>query len=251
MRESGPSTSTTICTNAHQTSPLSKPALPAFHHVQLLSPDAAARYSATQQTFETELERVRSWYGGYVTGYVLMPERVHLLLSEPERSKLSGTIQMLNQIASQKLRPKHLPHFWQAAIAITIFREDGSETHREAALHTSQSGRARTGGEARGLEMEQASFTVQRGMEGITESESQWTRGGENEWVPCSWPAHPPAKNGRKGGATSAGGLTRKGWASRRDIQATKNPPAGPGGLSNGSQVMRGLRLPLESPSGP
>jgi len=37
-----------------------------------------------RETFEAELERVRAWYGCYVTGYVVMPEHVHLLISEPE-----------------------------------------------------------------------------------------------------------------------------------------------------------------------
>lgn len=59
-----------------------------------------------RETFERELERVRQWYGCYVTGYVVMPEHVHLLISEPERGKLSLVIQMLKQISSQKLRPK-------------------------------------------------------------------------------------------------------------------------------------------------
>jgi len=43
-----------------------------------------------RETFERELERVRQWYGCYVTGYVVMPEHVHLLISEPERSKTFG-----------------------------------------------------------------------------------------------------------------------------------------------------------------
>jgi putative transposase len=55
--------------------------------------------------FEQELERVRRWYGCFVTGYVVMPEHVHLLLSEPERGKLSPVIQMLKQITSRKLKP--------------------------------------------------------------------------------------------------------------------------------------------------
>lgn len=49
----------------------------------------AARLSAGQRYFERELERVRRWYGCFVTGYVVMPEHVHLLISEPERGKLS------------------------------------------------------------------------------------------------------------------------------------------------------------------
>jgi putative transposase len=63
--------------------------------------------SAAKETFERALERVRAWYGCHITGYVVMPEHVHLLISEPERSKLSVVLQMLKQITSQKLRYIH------------------------------------------------------------------------------------------------------------------------------------------------
>src|ERR1700757_4962028 len=63
-----------------------------YHRMKLLDTTAA------KETFERELERVRAWYGCYVTGYVVMPEHIHLLISEPERSKLSVVIQMLKQI---------------------------------------------------------------------------------------------------------------------------------------------------------
>ena len=68
---------------------------------------------AARETFEHELERVRKWYGCYITGYVVMPEHVHLLLSEPERAPLSVAIQMLKQTTSHKLRPPDLRRFWQ------------------------------------------------------------------------------------------------------------------------------------------
>ena len=41
----------------------------------------------------------------YVKGYVVMPEHVHLLVSEPERSRLRVALQMLKQIVAQKLKP--------------------------------------------------------------------------------------------------------------------------------------------------
>jgi putative transposase len=67
-----------------------------------------------REVFERELERVRRWYGCYVSGYVVMPEHVHLLISEPERADLSVAIQMLKQNTSRKLRPQDLSRFWQA-----------------------------------------------------------------------------------------------------------------------------------------
>jgi putative transposase len=43
-----------------------------------------------------------------------MPEHVHLLISEPERNRLSVVIQMLKQITSRKLKPAGWARFWQA-----------------------------------------------------------------------------------------------------------------------------------------
>ena len=74
------------------------------------------RFLATSQAreiFERELERVRRWYGFYVTGYIVMPEHVHLLISEPERGTLAVVIQMLKQLTSRKLGRGDQPHFWQ------------------------------------------------------------------------------------------------------------------------------------------
>lgn len=65
-------------------------------------PFLATPYS--RRVFEETLERVRRWYGLFVTGYVVMPEHVHLLISEPERGKLSVALQMLKQITPRKLR---------------------------------------------------------------------------------------------------------------------------------------------------
>ncbi|HZQ18609.1 MAG TPA: transposase [Terriglobales bacterium] len=67
-----------------------------------------------REIFERELERIRNWYGCYITAYVVMPEHVHLLISEPERKTLSVAIQMLKQITSRNLKPIGSPRFWQA-----------------------------------------------------------------------------------------------------------------------------------------
>ena len=53
------------------------------HHRDPLLAEAQAR-SAVERT----LERVRQWYGFYVCGYVIMPEHIHLLISEPDRATL-------------------------------------------------------------------------------------------------------------------------------------------------------------------
>ena len=49
----------------------------------------------------------------HVYGYVVMPEHVHLLVSEPERAPLSIAIRMLKQVVSRKLRRPGQRRFWQ------------------------------------------------------------------------------------------------------------------------------------------
>jgi REP element-mobilizing transposase RayT len=63
--------------------------------------------------FEREFEVVRIRYGMVVAGYVLMPEHVHLLVSEPTRSSLSVALQVLKQQTSRKLKARGAIQFWQ------------------------------------------------------------------------------------------------------------------------------------------
>lgn len=67
----------------------------------------------SRSIFEQTLERTRRWYGFYVSGYVVMPEHVHLLISEPERSRLSVVVQMLKQVSSRQLKTPGSVAFWQ------------------------------------------------------------------------------------------------------------------------------------------
>jgi putative transposase len=63
--------------------------------------------------FEQEFEAVRRRYGLVIAGYVLMPEHVHLLVSEPRRSTLSVVLQVLKQQTSRKLKARGAVQFWQ------------------------------------------------------------------------------------------------------------------------------------------
>ncbi|MHB8755294.1 MAG: REP-associated tyrosine transposase [Candidatus Acidiferrales bacterium] len=79
------------------------------------------------------LRQVRAEYRFKLVGYVIMPEHVHLLISEPARGSPSLVLQMLKQNVSRRLRRKphrrvsaaqrsfpftasneRLPKFWQA-----------------------------------------------------------------------------------------------------------------------------------------
>jgi putative transposase len=63
--------------------------------------------------FEQEFEAVRRRYGLVIAGYVLMPEHVHRLVSEPRRSTLSVVLQVLKQQTSRKLKARGAVQFWQ------------------------------------------------------------------------------------------------------------------------------------------
>ena len=67
--------------------------------------------------FVEVLRQVREEYFFKLIGYVVMPEHVHLLISEPVRGTPSTIVKMLKQRVSHRLspepRPNRLPQFWQ------------------------------------------------------------------------------------------------------------------------------------------
>jgi putative transposase len=67
----------------------------------------AGRYAV----FENELETARHHYAFVIAGYVLMPEHVHLLISEPRLSSLSVALQVLKQETSTRLKQLEDTHF--------------------------------------------------------------------------------------------------------------------------------------------
>jgi len=64
--------------------------------------------------FECALERVRRSYGMCLYGYVVMPEHVHLLVSEPDRETLARAMQSLKQSVARTLALRAKDPFWQA-----------------------------------------------------------------------------------------------------------------------------------------
>ena len=77
-----------------------------YHRRQLFTTDESRRI------FESALERVRRSFRLDVYGYVVMPEHVHLLLSEPQRDTLADALKSLKQGVSRRLIGD-AEHFWQ------------------------------------------------------------------------------------------------------------------------------------------
>jgi len=68
--------------------------------------------AAAKRIFELALERVRRSFGLCIYGYVVLPEHVHLLISEPQRQTLAEAIKSLKQGVSRRLIAEQ-EHFWQ------------------------------------------------------------------------------------------------------------------------------------------
>ncbi len=79
-----------------------------YHRAPRLNTDRA------RTTFLQSLEAARIRFNFYVCGYVLMPEHVHLLISEPEHETLGFALQIVKQQVARALKsgPDDL-HFWQ------------------------------------------------------------------------------------------------------------------------------------------
>ena len=77
-----------------------------YHRRRLFTTDTSRRI------FESGLERVRRSYKLHVYGYVVMPENIHLLLSEPEKDTLADALKSLKQGVSRRLIGD-AEHFWQ------------------------------------------------------------------------------------------------------------------------------------------
>ena len=76
-----------------------------YRRMQLLDP-------ATRTLFEHALEAARCRYCFRIIGYVVMPEHVHLLVTEPERETLAVAMQAMKQSVARR-RVKDGGHFWQ------------------------------------------------------------------------------------------------------------------------------------------
>jgi putative transposase len=67
------------------------------------------RTARSRDRFLSILERTRKRYRFVVVGYVVMPEHIHLLLTEPEVGTPSTVMQVLKQRSARALLPKQRP----------------------------------------------------------------------------------------------------------------------------------------------
>jgi putative transposase len=146
-----------------------------YHRAPLLATPAA------RELVERTLERVRRWYGFYISAYVVMPEHVHLLLSEPERGNVSLAIQMLKQIVSRKLHGAGTrAAFWQRRYYDFNVWSERKFVEKMRYIHRNP---VRCGLVERPEDWKWSSFRQHAtGEEGIVEIESRWTAR-KREWL--------------------------------------------------------------------
>jgi putative transposase len=79
-----------------------------YHRLPLLGT------SSNRTCFVETLDTTRHYHRFLLLGYVVMPEHVHLLISEPEVGTPSQTLQVIKQKVSARLATTHMNSvFWQ------------------------------------------------------------------------------------------------------------------------------------------
>jgi putative transposase len=169
------------------------------HHRDPLVANAPAR-----DIFEHTLERVRQWYGFCISGYVIMPEHIHLQISEPERSTLAAALQMLKQNTARQLHPRVSSPFWLPRYYdFNVWSED-KRVDKLRYIHRNP---VQRGLVPRPEDWPWSSFRhYASGVDGAVEIESQWTARTREQLLiepsilPQSQNPHPVAKNATRMG---------------------------------------------------
>jgi putative transposase len=128
--------------------------------------------AAGRDLFERTLEETRRRYVLRIFGYVVMPEHVHLLLSEPKRATLDRAMQALKTSVSKRSRQQP---FWQVRYYDFNVFTSAKRTEKLRYMHRNPV--------ARGLvptpeEWKWSSFRhYLTGEPGVVEIESAWLAG--------------------------------------------------------------------------
>lgn len=138
-----------------------------FHRLPLLV------RPGTYSVFEAELEATRIQYQFVVSGYVLMPEHVHLLVNEPGVATLATALQVLKQKTSRKLKQVGESQFWQRRYYDFVVPCEAKRVEKLSYMHRNP---VKRGLVAEPAEWRWSSFRhYATGAIGTVEIESEWT----------------------------------------------------------------------------
>jgi putative transposase len=127
----------------------------------------------SRDVFERSLEQVRVKYGLYVTGYVAMPEHVHLLVSEPRVAVLATALQSLKQSVARRLNLRGAEPFWQDRYYDFNVYSERKQVEKLRYIHRNPVVRGLV---AAPEDWAWSSFRhYATGVEGVVEIESEWT----------------------------------------------------------------------------
>ena len=140
---------------------------------------------SARHTFEAGLERIRRRFQLCVYGYVVMPDHIHLLLSEPHRGTLAEAIKSLKQGVARRLINgcptqasfacvgEKAIHFWQKRYYDFNLRTHSQFVEKLRYIHRNPVKRELC---ARPEDWQWSSFRhYATGREGPVEIESEWT----------------------------------------------------------------------------
>jgi putative transposase len=172
---------------------------------------------------ERALERARLGYRFYVTGYVVMPEHVHLLISEPERGTVARALQAMKQSVARRLIGDR-QHFWQARYYDFNVWTEKKRIEKLRYIHRNPVTRGLV---ERPEDWRWSSFRhYLTGEAGVVEIESEWTaRRRERMGLRCTFAetTDPPKQN-------RLGWGTRRGWfGATQDLRPGLSYVAPPG----------------------
>jgi putative transposase len=129
--------------------------------------------STARARFEESLEQACRFYGLGVLGYVVMPEHVHLLVSEPEKEQLSTAIQALKQSVARRLALRSPEPFCQARYYDLNVWSNRKRVEKLKYIHRDPVARGLV---ARPEDWRWSSYRhYLTGVEGGVEIESEWT----------------------------------------------------------------------------
>ena len=122
------------------------------------------------ELFEHALDTMRRRYVFFVFGYVVMPEHVHLLVSEPKRATLDRAIQSMKTSISKQLEQRP---FWLARCHDFNVHSEAKKTEKLRYLHRNPVSRGLV---QRPEVWRWSSFRhYLTGEAGVVEIESTWT----------------------------------------------------------------------------
>jgi putative transposase len=126
--------------------------------------------ASARELFEQSLESMRRRYDFVVCGYVVMPEHVHLLVSEPKKALLSKAIQALKLSVSVQSRERP---FWQVRYYDFNVHNEEKRVEKLRYMHRNP---VKRGLVEKAEDWPWSSFRhYMTGIEGTVEIESFWT----------------------------------------------------------------------------